>query len=54
MRSVRTVLPRGRDRAPVSNDPLVRLEHLADLRTRGVLDQAEYEREKAALLSPAP
>ena len=54
MRSVRTVLPRRRDRAPVSNDPLVRLEHLADLHTRGVLDQAEYEREKAALLSPAP
>src|SRR4029450_5409514 len=35
-------------------DPLDRLDHLADLHTRGVLDEAEYEREKAAVLSAAP
>jgi putative oligomerization/nucleic acid binding protein len=49
MRSVRGGLPTRR--APTADDPLDRLERLADLHTRGVLDQAEYEREKAAVLS---
>jgi Short C-terminal domain len=38
-------------RAPTADDPLDRLERLADLRSRGVLDEAEYEREKAAVLA---
>jgi hypothetical protein len=46
-------LSRGRGPAPV-DDQLSRLERLADLHTRGVLDEAEYEREKAAVLSAAP
>jgi Short C-terminal domain len=54
MRSVRAALPGRRERGAASDDPLVRLERLADLHTRGVLDEAEYEREKAALLSAAP
>jgi hypothetical protein len=53
MRRVRGSLP-GRRTAAAADDPLLRLERLADLRTRGVLDEAEYEREKAALLSAAP
>jgi hypothetical protein len=53
MRRVRSGLP-GRRPSPAPDDPLVRLERLADLRTRGVLDETEYEREKAALLSAAP
>jgi hypothetical protein len=53
MRRVRGGLPRRREPAP-ADDPLQRLEHLVDLHTRGVLDEAEYEREKAALLSAAP
>jgi hypothetical protein len=53
MRRVRGGLP-GRRPSPATDDPLVRLERLADLRTRGVLDETEYEREKAALLSAAP
>jgi hypothetical protein len=53
MRRIRGALPARGDRA-LADDPLIRLERLANLRTRGVLDEAEYEREKAALLSPAP
>jgi hypothetical protein len=53
MRRVRGSLPGRRPAAP-ADDPLLRLERLADLRTRGVLDETEYEREKAALLSTAP
>jgi hypothetical protein len=53
MRRVRSSLP-GRRPAAAADDPLLRLERLADLRTRGVLDETEYEREKAALLSTAP
>jgi hypothetical protein len=53
MRRVRSSLPGRRPAAP-ADDPLLRLERLADLRTRGVLDETEYEREKAALLSTAP
>jgi hypothetical protein len=53
MRRMRGGLP-GRRPSPAPDDPLVRLERLADLRTRGVLDKTEYEREKAALLSAAP
>jgi hypothetical protein len=49
MRSVRGGLPTRR--APTTDDPLDRLERLADLHSRGVLDEAEYEREKAAVLS---
>lgn len=39
---------------PAADDQLERLERLADLHMRGVLDEAEYEREKALLLSAAP
>jgi hypothetical protein len=53
MRRVRSSLP-GRRPTTATDDPLLRLERLADLRTRGVLDETEYEREKAALLSTAP
>jgi hypothetical protein len=53
MRRVRSALP-GRRPSAAPDDPLVRLERLADLRTRGVLDETEYEREKAAVLSAAP
>jgi len=53
MRRMRSSLP-GRRPAAAADDPLLRLERLADLRTRGVLDETEYEREKAALLSTAP
>jgi hypothetical protein len=53
MRRMRGGLP-GRRRSPAPDDPLLRLERLADLRTRGVLDETEYEREKAALLNAAP
>jgi hypothetical protein len=53
MRRLRGGLP-GRRPSPAPDDPLLRLERLADLRTRGVLDETEYEREKAALLSAAP
>jgi putative oligomerization/nucleic acid binding protein len=53
MRTVRSGLP-GRREPAAADDPLERLERLADLHTRGVLDEAEYEREKAALLSVAP
>jgi hypothetical protein len=53
MRRIRGGLP-GRRPSPAPDDPLVRLERLADLRTRGVLDETEYEREKAVLLSAAP
>jgi hypothetical protein len=53
MRRMRGGLP-GRRPSPAPDDPLMRLERLADLRTRGVLDETEYEREKAALLSAAP
>jgi hypothetical protein len=53
MRRVRGSLP-GRRPAAAADDPLLRLERLADLRTRGVLDETEYEREKASLLSTAP
>ena len=53
-RRVRSAMP-GRRRpaaaAATADDPLDRLEHLVDLRTRGVLDEAEYERQKAALLA---
>jgi hypothetical protein len=52
-RRVRSSLP-GRRPAATADDPLVRLERLADLRTRGVLDESEYEREKASLLNTAP
>jgi hypothetical protein len=52
-RRVRGSLP-GRRPTPAADDPLVRLERLADLRTRGVLDESEYEREKASLLNTAP
>jgi Short C-terminal domain len=54
MRRVRSALPGRLGRGPAADDPLIRLERLADLHTRGVLDEAEYEREKAALLSAAP
>ena len=53
MRRVRAGLP-SRGPAVTADDPLARLERLADLRTRGVLDEQEFEREKAALLSAAP
>jgi Short C-terminal domain len=53
MRRIRSGLPR-RGGPAVAQDPLARLERLADLHTRGVLDDAEYDREKAALLSAAP
>jgi hypothetical protein len=53
MRRMRGGLP-GRRPSPAPDDPLERLERLANLRTRGVLDETEYEREKAALLSAAP
>jgi len=56
MRNMRGALPRrgAPAPAPAADDHLDRLERLADLRTRGVLDEAEYEREKAAVLSAAP
>jgi cobalamin synthase len=53
-RGLRAAWPRRREQAGVPEDPLVRLERLAELHNRGVLDEAEYEREKAALLSTAP
>jgi hypothetical protein len=54
MRNLRGALPRRGAPASAADDHLDRLERLADLRTRGVLDEAEYEREKAAVLSAAP
>jgi Short C-terminal domain len=54
MRNIRGALPRRGAPAPAPDDHLDRLERLADLRTRGVLDEAEYEREKAAVLTPSP
>jgi hypothetical protein len=50
MRKLRGAVPR-RGATPPADDTLSRLERLADLRTRGVLDEAEYQREKAAMLS---
>jgi hypothetical protein len=54
LRDLRSAFPGRRARPPATDDPLIRLGRLADLHTRGVLDEAEYEREKAALLSAAP
>lgn len=54
MRNVRNAMPKRGAPAPAAEDDLDRLERLADLHTRGVLDDAEYEREKAAVLTPAP
>jgi len=56
MRNVRSAMPkRGASPAPAAaDDDLGRLERLADLHTKGVLDDDEFEREKAALLTPAP
>jgi hypothetical protein len=54
MRNVRNAMPKRGASAPAADDDLDRLERLADLHTRGVLDDAEYEREKAAMLTPAP
>jgi Short C-terminal domain len=52
-RRVRAVLPGRRASAASSeDDSLTRLERLADLRARGVLDEDEYQREKAALVPP--
>jgi hypothetical protein len=54
-RRVRSAMPgQRRPAAATADDPLDRLEHLVDLRTRGVLDEAEYERQKAALLAATP
>jgi hypothetical protein len=53
MRRIRSSLPRRSAPVPAV-DPLDRLDRLADLHTRGVLDEAEYEREKAAVLSASP
>ena len=51
MRGMRGGMPKRR--GSTDDDQLDRLERLADLHTRGVLDEAEYEREKAAVLSPS-
>lgn len=51
-RRVRGVLPGRRASAASEDDSLTRLERLADLRARGVLDEDEYQREKAALVPP--
>jgi hypothetical protein len=51
-RRVRGVLPGRRASVAAEDDSLTRLERLADLRARGVLDEEEYQREKAALLPP--
>lgn len=51
MRKLRSL--RSRESAPVTtayDSYLARLERLADLRERGVLDEAEYQREKQAAL----
>jgi hypothetical protein len=51
-RRVRGVVPGRRASAASEDDSLTRLERLADLRARGVLNEDEYQREKAALLPP--
>jgi hypothetical protein len=45
---------RGRGRAPVGDDPIEQLERLSRLREQGVLEPAEFEREKARILASSP
>jgi hypothetical protein len=51
-RRVRGAMPGRRASAASEEDSLARLERLADLRDRGVLNADEYERQKAALIAP--
>jgi hypothetical protein len=51
-RRVRGAMPGRRASAASEEDSLTRLERLADLRARGVLDEDEYQREKAAIMPP--
>ena len=42
---------RGRGRAPVGGDPIEQLERLGRLREQGLLEPAEFERQKERILA---
>jgi hypothetical protein len=45
---------RGRGPAPVGGDPIEQLERLGRLREQGIIDAAEFEREKVRILGHSP